>query len=174
MPHYLEKSPLPATPAGRRRQFVMGAFVSRLRVAIGLKQGPMQTSGHHSYDCDKPSGEKKARLPSPRIRTYSFDTATGGRSITTKQMVDHQPDQVMARFGANGTITDEEAHQLSSFNIGYPNRVQSIHRENINDLEGMVTEFVRAEDTKRSRTGSGAGSARQGSGSKYSPSTALV
>ena len=152
----------------------MGAFVSRLRVAIGLKKGPMQTSGHHSYDCDKSGGEKKARLPSPRIRTYSFDTATGGRSITTKQMVGRQPDQAMAKFGANGTIADGKAHQLSSFNIGYPNRSQSIHRENINDLEGMVTEFVRAEDTKRSRTGSGVGIARQGSGSKYSPSTALV
>jgi len=117
----------------------------------------MRNSRKHSYDRDKSGVEKNARSPSPLSPRI---TATAGRSITTKQIVGYQPDQGMARFGASETITEAEALQLSSFKIGHPTRAPSTGRGDIIDLEGMVTEFVRAGDTKRSGTGPRVGSGR--------------
>lgn len=71
-------------------------------------------------------------------------------------------------------VTDGEARQLSSFGTGHPNRAPRTGTRNGIDLEGMVTDFVRAEDAKRSGTGSAfaVGNGRQGSGSQHSPSQA--
>ena len=58
-------------------------------------------------------------------------------------------------------LTDGEAPQLSSFGTGRPNRAPHTGRRNGIDLEDMVTDFVRAEDAKRSGIGSAVGNGRQ-------------
>jgi hypothetical protein len=169
----LEKEPISTAPIASQRQSGIAAFVRRLGNAIGVGRGSMQSPHRHGHVYDKSDVENRARLHPrlfPRIRTYSFDTATNGRVTTTKQAADHQSDEGMAGFGASEMITDGEARQLSSFKMGHPDRAPRIGGGNTIDLEGMVTDFIRAEESKRSVAGSAVGSGRQGSGSEHPPS----
>jgi len=171
---YLKKDPLPTIPAVSQRRSVIGSFVRRLGNAIGFKRGPKQSQRPHGDVCDKSGVEKKTYQLSPRLRTYTSDTVPNGHSITTKQTASQQPDLWMARFSASEVTTDGEARQLSSFEIGRQNRTPSTGAGNVTDLEGIVTEFVRAEDTKRSETGPSVGGGGQGSGSEPSSSPVYI
>jgi len=135
---YLEKRSLPTFPIISQRESVIAAFARRLGNAAGFRREPVQSTHRNSHACDTSD-----------VRTYSFDTATNGHFTTTKQTPGHQSDHGMVASSASETITGGEARQFSSF----PNRAPRTGGGNVIDLEDMVTDFVRAEDTKRSETG---------------------
>jgi hypothetical protein len=167
---YIEKEPSPTVPTSSRRHSAIGAFVRRLGNVLGFKREPMHSPLRHSSVHDKSGVNKKSRLfsrLSSRTRAYSFDTATRGGFMNMKRTAGYQPDQELAGVGDGEAITDEEAHQSSS---GRPSRTPRTGEGTGIDLEGLVTEFVRVEDAKRSGTGLGIGRGRQGSRTEHSPS----
>jgi len=169
---HFENKPLPTIPIVSQRHSVIAVFVRRLGNAIGFKRESVQSPHRHNHVYDKSGVDKRARLHSqlsPRIQTYSFDTVTNGRFTTTKQIVGRQSNQRVTEYGDSEAITDGEESHLSSFKIGRPNCASRTGAGNVTDLQGMVANFVRAEDAKRSGIGSAVGSGRQGSGSGHSP-----
>lgn len=89
-------------------------------------------------------------------------------------MAGRQSNQRIAEYGDSETTTGGEARHLPSFETGRPNCASRTGAGNVTDLQGMVTNFVRAEDAKRSGTGSAVSGDRQGSGSEHPSSPALV
>jgi len=145
---YLEKKSLPTIPITSQGVSVITAFARRLGNAIGFRRGPGQNTHRHNRACDTPDVDERAGLesqPSLRIRTYS-DDARNGHFTTTKQTPGHQSSPGMVASSTGETITGGEARQFSSF----PNRTPRTGGGNVIDLEDMVTDFVRAEDAKRS------------------------
>ena len=148
---YLEKKSLSTIPITSQRESVFAAFARRLGNAIGFRREPVQSTHRHSHARDTPDVDERARLHSQpsRIRTYSFDAAANGHFTTTKQTPGDQSDHGMVASSASEAITGGKARQFSSF----PNRAPRTGGGTVIDLEDMVTDFVRAEDTKRSGTG---------------------
>jgi len=136
---------------------------------MGFKREPIQG---HSHVYDKSGVDKKARLHSQRstrIQTYSFDPTTNGRLTTTAQTAGRQADQGMAGIGASEAILDREARRPSQLKIGRLSRALHTGGESGIYLEGIVTDFVGAENAKRSGTGSAVEGGRQESGSEHPP-----
>ena len=168
---YLKKKPLPTIPIVNQRHSVIAVFVRRLGNAIGFKRESVRSPHHHNHGYEKSSVDKRARLHSQlssQIPRYSFGTVTNGRFTTTKHTAGRQSNQTVTEFGDSETMTAREARHISSFKTGRPNGAPRTGGGNVTDLQGIVTNFVRAEDAKRSGTGSAVGSGRQGSGSEHS------
>lgn len=169
---YLKKKPLPTIPIVNQRHSVVAVFVRRLGNAVGFKRESVQSPHRHNHGNDKSGVGKRARLNSQlssRIPRYSFSTVTNGHFTTTKHTAGRQSNQTVTEFGGSETIAAGEAGHISSFKIEHLNCAPRTGGGNVTDLQGIVTNFVRAEDAKRSGTQSAVGTGRQGSGSEHSP-----